>query len=366
MSCATELLHPANFCPVCGARLAAPTPDGSAATVPGGTTPSVVAVPPDQPEANVVYLTEERGIQSGPPGSGAVPANPHAYEYEGAEAPTRAEQPPSAGPHPPPTPLRPRGTDEPSSSELAELRARAAEVHAQLEPFGSHGPVPQPHELVPPPTVDDNPFGDFFSDGPSAWLEDDDPQDGVRIEHPRVVGTMLAAGAVLMLLAGWVVWGVGMYKGAGGAESGGFILLAMLLWIWYLSMPREQQHAFMLRRHAGIQRLVDRRTSPLRERTEGQLLMRRERDRYRAMRDERTRRVTALGEGAYRSFRQGTLPTDLHPGAQRVMAIERQMLTQDQRIHSLDAERRDARGRGDGQRGADPATGTPEGGHPGT
>jgi hypothetical protein len=213
--------------------------------------------------------------------------------------------------------------------------------------------------------VEDNPFGDCFSDGPSAWLEDD-PPDAVRIEHPRVVGTMLAVGAVAMLLAGWAVWGVGMYNGAGGAEAGGFVLLAMLLWIWYLSMPREQQHAFMLRRHTSIQRLVDRRTSPLRERTEGQLAMRRERDRYRAMRDERTRRVTSLGEGAYRSFRQGTLPVELHPGAQRVMAIERQMLTQDHRIHSLDAERRDARDKRGGQRGADPATGTPEGGHPHT
>ena len=33
LSCATELLHAANFCPVCGARLAAPAPDGTAATL---------------------------------------------------------------------------------------------------------------------------------------------------------------------------------------------------------------------------------------------------------------------------------------------------------------------------------------------
>ena len=296
---------------------------------------------------------------------GIVAPNPRANEYDGVDVPHTPpayEQPEPAGP--PPTPIRPPGA-EPVYDEIAQLRERAAALEAALPAFGSHGPVPQPHELVPPPRVDDNPFGDFFSDGASAWLEDD--PDDVDITQPRVVGTMLAAGAVAMLLAAWAVWGVAMYRGFGGAEAGGFVLLSMLLWIWYLSMPRAQQHTFMLRRHARVQSFVDRRVSPIRERTEGQLVMRSERGRYRAMRDERTRRITALGESAYRAFRHGSLPADLQPGAQRVLAIERQMLSQDQRIHQLVHERDAARitgNSGDGHAGTDPASGVPGGGHP--
>jgi hypothetical protein len=364
MSCATELLRPANFCPVCGARLSAPIPDGSAATLPGGTTPAVVPVPAEQSDENVVYLNEE-SARSG----GAIPANPHAQDYDGVPTPTG---PPTGPPVPPVTPpaaasedpssvvpLHPRGVD-PADPRVQELRRRAAEIEAALPPFASHGPLPQQHELVPPPRVDDNPFGDFFADGASAWLEDDEQdEDEVQLDRPRLVGTALATGAVLMLIAAWAVWGIAMYRGSGGAEAGGFLLLSMLLWAWYLSLPRSKQHAAMLRWHVRVQRVIDRPVAPIRDRTEGQLLMRRERDRYRSMRDERTRRVTALGEGAYRSFRQGTLSPELQAGAQRVLAIERQMLAQDQRIHGLVQERQAG-----GHDGADTAAGEPEGGHP--
>ncbi len=338
---------------MCGARLSAPITDGSAATVPGGTTPTVVAVPAEPSDQNVVYLNEE-SARSG----GAIPANPHAQDYDGVPKPMG---PPTAVPSEPSAvvPLHPNGVD-PADPRVQELRRRAAEIEAALPPFASHGPLPQQHELVPPSRVDDNPFGDFFADGASAWLEDDEPEDDeVQLDRPRIAGTALAAGSVLMLLAAWAVWGVAMYRGSGGAEAGGFLLLSMLLWAWYLSLPRAKQHAAMLRWHVRIQRLVDRPVAPIRERTEGQLLMRRERDRYRSMRDERTRRVTALGEGAYRSFRQGTLSPELQAGAQRVLAIERQMLAQDQRIHGLVQERRAS-----GHDGADPAAEAPDGGHP--
>ncbi|MCW2927399.1 MAG: hypothetical protein JWM86_1367 [Thermoleophilia bacterium] len=335
--------------------------------MPGGTTPTVVQVPPGgQPEANVVYLTEDRSIEPGPPG-GAIPPNHHAFDYEGQTAPTREDQPASAGPTmPPPTQLHPRGVDVPPApvqDDAAELLRQAAELQAALPAFGSHGPLPQQHELVPPPRVDDNPFGDFFGDGPSAWLEDADDESHVPIDRPRIVGTLLAGGAVAMLVIAWAVWGLAMYRGSGGAEAGGFILLAMLLWVWYLSLPRTKQHAFMLRRHAAMQGLVDRRVTPLRERTEGQLTMRRERDRYRAMRDERSRRIASLGEGAYRSFRHGTLPAELQAAAQRVLAIERQMLVQDSRIHQL-ADERGASGQPGGHSGADEAPAPPDSGHP--
>lgn len=297
-------------------------------------------VPPEPPEANVVYLNEQAERSRG-----AIPANPHATEYASG------------------------ATATPEQLQAEELRRRAAELQAALPAFGSHGPVPQPTELVPPPTVDDNPFGDFFADGPSAWLvDDDDDEDSIELARPRIMGTAYAAGAILMLLAAWTVWGLAMYRGAGGAEAGGFILLAILLWALYLSLGRERQHAAMLRWHARVQRLVERRTNPLRERTEGQLQLRRERDRYRAMADERGRRISSLGESAYRQFRQGTIAAELQPGAQRVLAIERQMLAQDQRIHAIEAERSAGRrrGRGDGQSGTDAASTTPPGGHPHT
>jgi hypothetical protein len=86
------------------------------------------------------------------------------------------------------------------------------------------------------------------------------------------------------------------------------------------------------------------------------------------MRDERARRINALGEGAYRAFRQGTLSADLQPGAQRVLAMEHQMLTQDQRIHGLVHDRAQRRGAAapdaDGQRGSDAASDAPGSGQP--
>lgn len=324
--------------------------------MPGGTTPAVVHVPAEQSAENVVYLGEEHGIAAD---HGAIAPNPRAGSYDATPAPEPGAGPSSGPPEPPltpPTPIRPPEA-EPVYSEIEALRQRAAELEAALPAFGSHGPIPQAHELVPPPRVDDNPFGDFFGDGASAWLEDDVEDEGPEITSARIVGTMLAAGAVMMLLAAWVIWGVAMYRGAGGAEAGGFLLLSMLLWVWYLSLPREQQHAWMLRRHEGVKRIVERRVSPIQARTEGHVMMRTERGRYRAMRDERTRRVNALGEGAYRAFRQGTLQPDLHAGAQRVLAMERQMLNQDQRIHGLMQERI-------GHVGTEPASGVPEGGHP--
>jgi len=318
---------------------------------------------PDLPHTeNVVQLPvghapSRIGADPAAPGAGghggAVPPNTRAYDYEGARQPP--DRPTSAGPPlDAPIPLHPAAQLD---AHADALRARAAEVTANLEPFGSHGPVPQPHELVPPPRDARNPFGDFFSDGPSAWLEDEDEVDGVMIDQPRVVGTTLAVGAIVMSLAAWAVWGRAMYEGAGGAEAGGFVLISMLLWVWYLSLPRSRQHRTMLQWHERISSFIDRRVSPLRSRTEGQLLMRRERDRYRAMRDERTRRVNALGEGAFRAFRQGTLPIDLQSGAQRVLAMERQMLEQDRRIHELVDERDTSRAARSKQAAPEPSDG---------
>lgn len=324
MSCATELLHPANFCPVCGARLAAPVPDGSAATLPSGINPSVVHLASEPgDEANVVYLHDDDDSHA----THAVPANPHANDY------TRPSPVVESSNHVPLHAI-------PEHDQADELRRRAAELQEALDAFSAQRKVPVPGSIEQHALVTDNPFGDFFSDGPTAWLVDEDDEEVVPLDKPRIVGTMLASGAILMLLFGWVWWARGMWVGkGGGAEAGGFLLISLLFWARYLSLPRSKQHAALLRWHDRLQRTVERRTEPLRERTEGQMYRRRERDRYRAMADERERRVSALGEQAYRHFRQGMLAGDLQPGAQRVLAIERQMITQDQHIHSLEQER---------------------------
>ena len=360
---------------MCGARLAAPNHDGSAATTPGGTTPAVTIVPETE-TPNVVYLPQQ-------PGAGEVPANPRAYDYDGVTPP---EPPAPAGPTPvdappiplhpsqltPPTPINPTSSyaEEVAASLSAAGRAtgepepydapRGYDLHPVVDPpeaFGSHGPVPQAHELEPPATVEDNPFGDFFSDGPSAWLEDD-PDDAdepsVELTHVRVKGTLLALVAMLSLAGGWAWIIAAMVRGSGGAEAGAFVLVAMLAWIGYLSLPRTDQHAALLRIDRRIATWLDRGVNPLHARTTGTLAMRRERERYRAMRDERTRRIAALGEGAYRTFRRGQLPVELGVHAQRVLAMERQMMLQDHRIHEL-------------MRGADAGAGAaaepPAGGH---
>lgn len=376
MVCATELLHAANFCPVCGARLAAPPADGSAATTPGNEPPGVVIAMPET-EPNVVYLP---GAEHAEPASnpGHVPPNPHAIDYAGIDAVPDPYVPGTAPPHdhaphaaPPLQPVEPvqpyvapaptpPAADLPPVHPSAEPGGYAAQLAASLQQdlgsgpidtiapaivtSGSHGPLPVPEQLVPPQTVETNPFGDFFSDGPSAWLEDDGDEDSLDVEitKPRVAGTFLAFGAIALLFAAWGVWGYGMYQDAGGAEAAPILLLSMLLWVWYLSLPREQQHLALLRRNIAISRFVDRRVVPIHRRTEGSLTIRRERDRYRAMRDERGRRIAALGEAAQRSFRQGQLPTELHGPAQRVLAIERQMLVQDTRIHGLVEEKAEA------------------------
>ncbi|MBC7461915.1 MAG: hypothetical protein H7287_11180 [Thermoleophilia bacterium] len=395
MSCATELLHPANFCPVCGARLAAPIPDGSTATNPAGETPSVMIVP-DEATDNVSYLPSQSP-------AGAMPPNPHAFDYDGVA-------PPEAGPTglqgpagEPPIPLHPSvrptqtsvGTeDEGYAARIAQqlsghaaspeltlvdpiildayvppapagptpvasipeaahsttpLDRQPTEVDSTLadrsawdppEAFGSHGAVPTPAELVPLEPVDDNPFGDFFSDGPSAWLEDEvGDDDSVEHTHTRVKGTLLALGAIAFGAVAWGWFTAAMVRGSGGAEAGGFVLVAMVLWLIYLSLDRTDQHAPLLRIDRRVASLLDRSVDPLQARTTGSIVMRRERDRYRAMRDERTRRIEALGEGAYRSFRRGQLPEELQTNAQRVLAMERQMMLQDRKIHEMVAER---------------------------
>jgi len=168
----------------------------------------------------------------------------------------------------------------------------------------------------------------FTSAEPEFWEQGPD-------QEPRVVGTAVAVAAVAMLLAGLARYAWAMYRGYGVAEAGGLVLVSMLLWIGYLSLPSTQQHRALLRMHARLARFVDRRVDPLQSRTRDRLELRRERDRYRSIQDERSRRIAELGELAYRKFRTGALDPELQPHAQRVMGIEQQLLMQDQRLDQL-------------------------------
>lgn len=176
------------------------------------------------------------------------------------------------------------------------------------------------------------PVGDFFSDLPldsSGWVSELDDRE------PRVMGTMVASSSVIFMVAAVVVYALELSKGANGAVAGGFVVLSSMLWVSYLSLPRDQQHDTLLAWHRGVSDLLDRRIDPLRQRTQAQFVLRKQRDRARAIRDERGRRVSELGEVAYRQFRTGSGDPLLAEHARKVMAIEQQMLLQDARIEDL-------------------------------
>jgi hypothetical protein len=264
------------------------------------------------------------------PADGGTVVQLHVPEPSAFPSPEGAATPPDAGG---PTPSQLRRLD-PMDVRREYLRSRASELAASLPAFASHGDVPVPGELEPPERDPENPFGDFFGDGPSAWLEDEDSSEE-HSDQARVAGTLLVLATAAMFSAAWGVFGVALWRGAGGAEAGGFILLGLLCWIWYLAMPRAQQHRAMLRLHERLRNTIERRAERVSSKTGSQLQLRRERERYRAMRDERSRRVAALGEAAYRAHRTTSLPDDLHVAAQRVLIIEREMLLQDHRLQQL-------------------------------
>jgi len=180
--------------------------------------------------------------------------------------------------------------------------------------------------------------GDFFADDQSSWSNGFDElaeDDSDRYGGLRPTGLALAVLSVGLLVVAFVYYGISLSRGAAGAESGGIVVIAAFTWMWYLSLDRSQQHAPLLKLHRSVSYWLDGRVDPFRERTESQLHLRRERQRFDAMRDERSRRINELGEAAYRNFRRGELAPELARNAQRVLAIEQQMLLQDARVTDL-------------------------------
>jgi hypothetical protein len=211
----------------------------------------------------------------------------------------------------------------------------------QVNPHtGVYAPiVPEPPAPTPPAQAsyvvsrgEQLPIGDFFDDATTSpdWMFEEEPHES------RFVGTLFAVGTGLLLLAACVTYGVELSVGAAGAQAGGFVLSSMIVWIAYLSLPREQQHAALLGPYMRFSAAMDRRVVPVRDRTRTQRSIRRERDMHRAMRQERNRRITELGEVAYRLFRNGSSTPELAEHGRRVLAIEQQMLLQDARMQQLE------------------------------
>ena len=286
-SCHAPVPPGAQFCPACGRSVVEPEQPQTAA--------------PAAPESvgNVVYLPAA-DPSAASHDDAPVPPNVHAHEYQ----------------QPPVLPLRPPGS--------SGMPSQPAAVEPVLDSPGAGFEQNVLGEWVPAPSG-------AAADGTGlpSWVDLDD-------HEPRVVGTMIVLGALVSLVGGFTWYGFVLHANeGGGAESGGLVLLASLLWVLYLSLPTEQHHQSLIRRYERLCARMDRFVNPVRAGTERRIKLRRERDRFRAMRNERSRRVNELGEAAYRSFRAGTLDPTLSPNAQRVMAIEQQMLMQDTRLAKL-------------------------------
>lgn len=235
---------------------------------------------------------------------------------------------------PPPEP--PRAAEPPPEDNVVFLHPQEevpANPHA-----GDYSPPRSP--VASPPPVPAPVTGEraeamsaFFDHTEKAfWREPVDTE-------PRALGTSIALAASGTFVGSLAWYGVSLAREYGVAEAGGLVLVSALLWIWYLTLPRQQQHAALLRMHASIAGWVDRRADPLQSRTRARTSFRRERDRLQAIRNERQRRINELGEAAYRHFRTGGLTPELQSIAQRVMAMEQQMMMQDQRVEQLLRER---------------------------
>ena len=289
---------------------------GSSAQVPPTEPPAPVYPPPQvvpEPDpANVVYLHQhQQGEAAGAP----PPAQPPAQEPQPAQQHVPAHH---QGIPVPGTPVPPEG--------------------------GGHVAHP-PHEGQLQPGQYVNVLGEVVSDEgyfqglPRSFFDDDEELDDDHEARP--LGTLVLLVTLALLVVSIVVYVRSLQAGSGGATAGGFVLLAAIAWVGYLSMP-DQQSPRVMRRWKRLSDRIDRRIQPWRSRADVGIAMRRERERYQSMRMERSRRVGDLGEASYRAFRAGTLPPELAAQAQRVIAIEQQMLLQDARLHELVARRDEA------------------------
>lgn len=205
-------------------------------------------------------------------------------------------------------------------------------------------PVTQPPTLPPavaPPAegVTTNVLGEVV---PETYYEG--PQVGeatqASVVGGRRRGQRRLLGATLLGLAGAMLTiGFGVYAAGLVAEAGGFVLLAAFALIWYLTLVPERQHPRVMLTYRRYSSMVDRRIEPMRRRADVELTLRREREGYERMRRERARRVSDLGELAYRRYREGEVVESLAPHAQRVQSIEQKMLLQDRKVHELEAVR---------------------------
>lgn len=293
--CAAPLSQPSPFCPTCGGSLA-PAP----AAVP--------SLPPD----NVVYLQQPDGTPM------VAPQTQIAADTSVGGAPHPSQQfVETVGQVPSPDAAPAPGTGSGVTVQpWADPRDRGAYVNVLGEtvPAGWDDPVPVPREL----DVD---------------------------REPRYMGMFasLLGMACWLLSIGW--WGAALVRNTPPALAGGFVLLSMVAWVWYLTLPVSEQVPSISRWWNGLSARIDRRVLPLRASAGYGMVLRRERERLDHMRRERARRIGDLGEATYREFRRSGVPESLVPQAQRVIAIEQQMLLQDARVGKLGRERDEVRER---------------------
>ena len=152
-----------------------------------------------------------------------------------------------------------------------------------------------------------------------------------RSRRPRIAGNMLIGTAFCL-----VAVALGSYAAGLAAEAGGFILVAGIAFIIYLMLPPEQHHARVMVPWLRFHAWMDEHTSPIAVGVDRARSVRRERALLQAMKDERTRRINALGELFYRALRSDGYQDQIAGAADRVRRIEMQMLDQERRLDAIE------------------------------
>jgi hypothetical protein len=222
----------------------------------------------------------------------------------------------------------PVGTDQSGHVDGTVVYLPSSAEHEQREVADPHTVAPQvasaPSRVS---TIHGEEFDRFFAETDEAPV--------VSQYHPDSISWLILTVCTVLVLVSFGWFAAATQEQAGGAEAGAFILLSATMSCWYLSRPKSQQHAFVVHGYGRYAALIDNRIDPFRARTELGLELRRERERSGTVRKERSRRVNALGEAAYRLYRAGMLDPTLIEHAQRIELMERHMLVQDAKVNEL-------------------------------
>ncbi len=183
-----------------------------------------------------------------------------------------------------------------------------------------------PRSRTRTPADDRRFFEDDFIDGP---LHAPMPRQS------RIAGTALA-----LTTAGLLVTTVGYFIGAiqhgtDGAEAGAIVLLALVAWCGYLSLPEDRQHDSIMDAWNRFSARIDGRLTGVESSIRTRRELRWRHDQANVARRERDRRVHQLGEAALRLHRLGELGTALSEHVARVDRVEQTMLGREQALKDM-------------------------------